>query len=83
MGRFVSGLGMHFMISPSVKVISPVRPEETSKKSHRHSAISPIWGVKEGGNRAWNPFLRDVGVGAGVGAGVAALVPFVTTFSRY
>ena len=51
-GRLDSGFGMHLMISPRVKVISPVSPDETSKKSHRQSAISPIRAVYEGGNNA-------------------------------
>lgn len=63
---------MHLMISPRVKVISPVSPDETSKKSHRQSAISPMGAVYEGGNSAWNPFLRRIGAGAGAAAGVSA-----------
>ena len=67
-GRLDSGFGMHLIISPRVKVISPVSPDETSKKSHRHSAISPIGAVYDGGNSAWNPFFRRIGAGAGAGA---------------
>jgi hypothetical protein len=44
-GALVLGFSMHFMISPRVKVSSPVRLEEASKKSHRQRAISPIRGV--------------------------------------
>lgn len=63
---------MHLIISPRVKVISPVSPDETSKKSHRQSAISPIGAVYEGGNSAWNPFFRRIGAGTGTGAEAGA-----------
>lgn len=63
---------MHLIISPRVKVISPVSPDETSKKSHRQSAISPIGAVYEGGNSAWNPFFRRIGAGTGTGTGAEA-----------